>query len=103
MNADGEFDPSALKKKKKKAKKAADTEEDFDAKLAEAGVEDEIPAEETVEEQAGDLERGTGICQSSHQYNSATRYTNICQGHHDAAQPINYVSTSRYIKRYFED
>ena len=61
--ADGEFD-AGLKKKKKKKVVAAD--EDFEAKLAAAGVED-ITAEEegrtesTTEEQEGNLENGTGI------------------------------------------
>ena len=67
---EGEFDPSALKKKKKKkTTKAADTE-DFDAKLAEAGVAENDDAEvdgtvvaETSQE--GDLEKGTGIWQHS--------------------------------------
>ncbi|KAI4160211.1 MAG: hypothetical protein LQ342_005923 [Letrouitia transgressa] len=74
--ADGEFDATALKKKKKKkAPKAADGD-DFDAKLAEAGVnEDEEGAngaavEAPIEE--GDLEKGTGIW------------------HHNATQPISY-------------
>lgn len=58
--ADGEFDPSALKKKKKKPTKK--DPQDFEAKLAEAGL-----AEEGGEEQAeeplleGDPEAGTGI------------------------------------------
>ena len=74
--ADGEFDPTALKKKKKKkSTKTADTD-DFDAKLAEAGMngngtaEDDAAAAEPVEE--GDLELGTGIWS------------------HSATQPINY-------------
>ncbi|MCJ1259272.1 hypothetical protein MMC24_007108 [Lignoscripta atroalba] len=74
--ADSEFDPTALKKKKKKKPtKTADTE-DFDAKLAEAGVgengdaEGEVGAEDVAED--GDLEKGTGIWQ------------------HNASQPIGY-------------
>jgi len=67
--ADGEFDPTALKnKKKKKVTKAADTE-DFDTKLAEAGVNEDGDAEATTAEGAsaeeGDLELGTGIWQHS--------------------------------------
>ena len=63
--ADGEFDPAALKKKKKKkSTKTADTD-DFDAKLAEAGVGEgaEGGADEGGESQAqeGDMEKGTGI------------------------------------------
>ncbi|MCJ1397225.1 hypothetical protein MMC11_000417 [Xylographa trunciseda] len=77
--ADGEFDPSALKKKKKKkTTKAADVD-DFDAKLAEAGVgendEGEIDgaaAAAALDTQEGDLEKGTGIWQ------------------HDATQSISY-------------
>ena len=74
--ADGEFDPTALKKKKKKKPtKAADTD-DFDAKLAEAGVaENDGGSESTavgVGGQDGDLEKGTGIWQ------------------HSATQPIGY-------------
>lgn len=63
------------KKKKKKAPKAADGD-DFDAKLAEAGVnEDEEGANGAAEEapiEEGDLEKGTGIW------------------HHNATQPISY-------------
>ena len=74
--ADGEFDPTALKKKKKKkVTKTTDTE-DFDAKLAEAGVNESGEADENGTEQAtteeGDLELGTGIWQ------------------HSATQPISY-------------
>lgn len=63
--ADGEFDPTALKKKKKKSsKKTADTG-DFEAKLAEAGLEEGAVDEngEAVVEgtSADDLENGTGI------------------------------------------
>ena len=68
MTADGEFDPSALKKKKKKKAKAAETE-DFEAKLAEAGVSEEGRTEVSAEEQAGDLEKGTGIWQHSNTQN----------------------------------
>ncbi|MCJ1323061.1 hypothetical protein MMC15_008412 [Xylographa vitiligo] len=74
---DGEFDPSALKKKKKKkTTKAADVD-DFDAKLAEAGVgeNDEGETDGAVaapDTQEGDLEKGTGIWQ------------------HDATQSISY-------------
>ncbi|MCJ1358147.1 MAG: hypothetical protein MMC33_008145 [Icmadophila ericetorum] len=71
--ADGEFDPSALKKKKKKkSTKNADTD-DFDAKLAEAGINETAePQEDAVDTQEGDLEKGTGIWQ------------------HNATQPISY-------------
>ena len=74
--ADGEFDPTALKKKKKKkVTKTADTE-DFDAKLAEAGVNENGEGDENATERAateeGDLELGTGIWQ------------------HSATQPISY-------------
>ena len=75
--ADGEFDPSALKKKKKKkTTKAADVD-DFDAKLAEAGIGENDEGEPdsavaAVDTQEGDLEKGTGIWQ------------------HDATQSISY-------------
>jgi translation initiation factor 2 subunit 2 len=56
--ADGEFDPSLLKKKKKKKTK---TPKDFEAELAEAGVDNETAEAEEVAE--GDPEAGTGIWQ----------------------------------------
>lgn len=67
--ADGEFDPTALKKKKKKkVAKSADTE-DFDTKLAQAGVNEDGEIEATTTEgvsaEEGDLELGTGIWQHS--------------------------------------
>ncbi|CAD0082491.1 unnamed protein product [Aureobasidium vineae] len=65
--ADAEFDPSALKKKKKKAKKTE--ADDFEAKLAEAGANEEANDDEPVVQQStsqeGDLEKGTGIWQHS--------------------------------------
>lgn len=76
VTADGEFDPSALKKKKKKKAKAAEEAEDFEAKLAEAGGAEREPGEEGDEEggadgedataakqaeDEGDMEKGTGI------------------------------------------
>ena len=79
--ADPDFDPAALKKKKKKkATKAVD--DDFDAKLAEAGVgeENDGPAERAGDTQEGDLEKGTGIWA------------------HDATQPIGY---SLLLNRFF--
>ncbi|KAL9008817.1 MAG: hypothetical protein Q9173_006094 [Seirophora scorigena] len=75
--ADGEFDATALKKKKKKKTPKASEGDDFDAKLAEAGLGDDGEAatngaaeEAPVEE--GDLEKGTGIWA------------------HNATQPITY-------------
>lgn len=57
--ADGEFDTSTLKKKKKKSTKK---EGDFDAKLAEAGVEaGGVLAPEEEAEQEGDWKKGTGV------------------------------------------
>lgn len=85
--ADGEFDPSALKKKKKKTKPAKDSN-DFEAKLAEAGVSTE-EAEEKGEEPLpeGDLEAGTGIWQ--HDNTQAipyallvSRFFSLIQSHH---------------------
>lgn len=91
--ADGEFDATALKKKKKKkAPKAADGD-DFDAKLAEAGLGDEGEGtgangdapEAPVEE--GDLEKGTGIwAHNSTQSISypllLTRFFTLLHNHH---------------------
>ena len=61
--AEGEFDPSALKKKKKKKPKAE--ADDFEQKLAEAGVNENAdtagdikPAED---ETGGDMDAGTGV------------------------------------------
>ncbi|KAL8707740.1 MAG: hypothetical protein Q9220_007260 [cf. Caloplaca sp. 1 TL-2023] len=76
--ADGEFDATVLKKKKKKKTPKASDGDDFDAKLAEAGVGEETEGADTngtapeaaVEE--GDLEKGTGIWA------------------HNATQPISY-------------
>nr|POE56269.1 putative eukaryotic translation initiation factor 2 subunit beta [Quercus suber] len=77
---DGEVDLSALKKKKKK-KAPKPAEDDFDAKLAEAGATEstEPTAAETATEseggvQEGDLVKGTGIWA------------------HDETKPINYES-----------
>merc|ERR1711939_883240 len=74
---DGEVDLSALKKKKKKKAKSA--EDDFEAKLAEAGATgDEDAAPTGVQE--GDLVKGTGIWA------------------HDEQKPINYESL---LSRFF--
>ncbi|KAI4270503.1 MAG: hypothetical protein LQ337_006634 [Flavoplaca oasis] len=72
--ADGEFDATALKKKKKKKTPKAADGDDFDAKLAEAGVgaEGEGGAVQETPVQEGDLEKGTGIWA------------------HNATQPITY-------------
>ena len=83
--ADSEFDPTALKKKKKKKPaKAADTD-DFEAKLAEAGVNEggeadgeAAPAKEG--DQDGDMELGTGIWQ------------------HDETKPVRY---EKLLERFF--
>ncbi|KAL8932646.1 MAG: hypothetical protein Q9211_006199 [Gyalolechia sp. 1 TL-2023] len=76
--ADGEFDATALKKKKKKKTAKATGGDDFEAKLAEAGLGDEdegaaatVPAQEAPLEE-GDFEKGTGIWA------------------HDATQQISY-------------
>ena len=89
---DGEFDPSALGKKKKKSKTAKTAEpDDFDAKLAEAGISqtDDAAASESTEpaEVGGDLEKGTGIWQHSSSqpinYNLLlSRFFTILQNHH---------------------
>ena len=78
--ADGDIDLSAMKKKKKRKPKATDAD-DFEAKLAEAGVGEKEGAGETAETvQEGDLEKGTGIWA------------------HEATQPINY---DLLLKRFF--
>lgn len=89
--ADGEFDPTALKKKKKKkSTKTADTE-DFDAKLAEAGVgengEQENGDVDLAGAETGDLEKGTGIWQHSSTQPISyplllARFFTILQNHH---------------------
>lgn len=89
--ADGEFDPTALKKKKKKKSTKTADAEDFDAKLAEAGVGENGGQEngdvDTTGAETGDLEKGTGIWQ----HNSTqpisyplllTRFFTILQNHH---------------------
>ena len=85
--ADGEFDPTALKKKKKKKPAKAAEADDFEAKLAEAGVnengeatgdaEKAAPEEEVVE---GDMVLGTGIWA------------------HDEVKPIKY---DKLLERFF--
>ncbi|RMZ18471.1 hypothetical protein D0862_00303 [Hortaea werneckii] len=83
---DGEVDLSALKKKKKKKAKSA--EDDFEAKLAEAGAtgDDAAAPSEDKENaaptgvQEGDLVKGTGIWA------------------HDEQKPINYESL---LSRFF--
>ena len=76
--ADGEFDPSALKKKKKVKKPKTG---DFEAKLAEAGVADEAgeeQGEEVVPE--GDPEAGTGIW--AHDATQTIPFFSLIQSHH---------------------
>ena len=86
--AGDEFDPTALKKKKKKKTKKVD---DFEAKLAEAGMgereetADGEPKEEEVPE--GDLEAGTGIwahdaTQSIPYSLLVSRFFSLIQSHH---------------------
>jgi translation initiation factor 2 subunit 2 len=84
--ADGEFDPSALKKKKSSKKSKAP--KDFEAKLAEAGVDGDDTPQEAVEEiPEGDPIAGTGIWQ----HNAtqvipyallASRFFSLIQSHH---------------------
>lgn len=78
--ADGEFDPSALKKKKGKGKSKKVDPNDFDAKLAEAGIAEEAGEDQPEELPEGDLEAGTGIWA------------------HDATQAIPY---SLLVSRFF--
>lgn len=83
---DGDVDLSALKKKKKKPKKAV--EEDFEAKLAEAGATEDKEDEDSGKKDAsaetgvqdGDLIKGTGVWA------------------HDATKPITYESL---LNRFF--
>jgi len=76
---DGEFDVSALKKKKKKSSKPKPDSNDFEAKLAQAGVAED--GEEQPEEvPEGDHVAGTGIWA------------------HDATQAIPY---SLLVSRFF--
>ncbi|KAL4937553.1 hypothetical protein BDV06DRAFT_215773 [Aspergillus oleicola] len=88
--ADGEFDPTALKKKKKKTKKLDAGE--FEAKLAEAGIDKEGGAAEGEQQKEdavpeGDLEAGTGIW--AHDATQAipysllvSRFFSLIQSHH---------------------
>ena len=89
---DGDFDPSTLGKKKKKSKTAKAAEpDDFEAKLAEAGISqtDDTAAPSSAEpvEVGGDLEKGTGIWQHNSSqpitYNLLlSRFFTILQDHH---------------------
>ena len=79
--ADGEFDPTALKKKKKKKVPKADTDE-FEAKLAEAGVNENgetlsTEAAQTEEEISGDMIQGTGIW--AHDAEKAIKYEKLLE------------------------
>lgn len=90
--ADGEFDPTALKKKKKKKSTKAADGDDFDAKLAEAGVGEDGEGEtegagDAAPAEVGDLETGTGIW--AHNSTQAisyplllTRFFTLLHNHH---------------------
>ena len=85
--ADGEFDPSALKKKKKKKPAKASESDDFEAKLAEAGVGEggdtngvTAPKVEELGAADGDMDLGTGIWA------------------HDETRPIRY---DKLLERFF--
>ena len=85
--ADGEFDPTALKKKKKKPKAKVADSDDFEAKLAEAGVNGEGETNEDAGTTAegtdgvdGDMDVGTGIWS------------------HDETRPIRY---DKLLERFF--
>ena len=85
--ADGEFDPTALKKKKKKPKAKGTDSTDFEAKLAEAGVNGEGETNEDANAKAeegggveGDMDIGTGIWG------------------HDETRPIRY---DKLLERFF--
>ena len=79
--ADGELDLAGLKKKKKKKTTKTTDADDFDAKLASAGVDEAVePAEEEAPVDEGDMEKGTGIWQ------------------HSSTQPIGYT---HLLNRFF--
>ena len=98
--ADGEFDPSALKKKKKKKVPKADAD-DFEAKLAEAGVNEngettsgEAPAAE--DEVEGDMIQGTGIW--AHDEQKSIKYEKLLErffAHLHSAHPDLLSSGSK--------
>ncbi|KAL6721512.1 translation initiation factor eIF-2 beta subunit [Lecanora helva] len=101
--ADGEFDPSALKKKKKKKVPKADTE-DFEAKLAEAGVKENgdakgdaaTAAPEEAEETEGNMIQGTGIW--AHNEEKAIKYDKLLErffAHLHSAHPDLLSSGSK--------
>ena len=98
--ADGEFDPSALKKKKKKKVPKADTD-DFEAKLAEAGVNEngETPSGENAapeDEIEGDMIQGTGIW--AHDEQKAIKYEKLLErffAHLHSAHPDLLSSGSK--------
>ena len=78
---DGELDLAGLKKKKKKKTTKTTDADDFDAKLASAGVDEAAePAEEEALVDEGDMEKGTGIWQ------------------HSSTQPIGYT---HLLSRFF--
>ncbi|KAI9806737.1 MAG: hypothetical protein M1825_006194 [Sarcosagium campestre] len=92
ITADGEFDPTSLKKKKKKkVTKTGDAGDDFEAKLAEAGVADDEDGEAgtaaVVPVDEGDLEKGTGIwahdsTQAVNYPQLLTRFFTLLHSHH---------------------
>ena len=101
--ADGDFDPTALKKKKKKkVPKASDTD-DFEAKLAEAGVNENGDAEkpaagaqEDENEDEGDMIQGTGIW--SHNEEKPIKYDKLLErffAHLHSAHPDLLSSGSK--------
>ena len=83
--ADSEFDPTALKKKKKKKPAKAADSDDFEAKLAEAGVNEDGEANGDMvsgkeDDQDGDMDAGTGVWS------------------HDEIKPIKY---EKLLERFF--
>ena len=82
--ADGEFDPTALKKKKKKKPTKASESDDFEAKLAEAGVNggEEANGEAgakggEADGTEGDMDLGTGIW--AHDETKSIRYDKLLE------------------------
>lgn len=103
--ADGEFDPTALKKKKKKKPAKAAEADDFEAKLAEAGVNENgevdtdgkaAPQEAEHQEMDGDMVAGTGIW--AHNEDKPIKYNKLLErffAHLHSAHPDLLSSGSK--------
>lgn len=100
--ADGEFDPSALKKKKKKKTTKAADSDDFEAKLAEAGVSEGADGDgdgakaADEDDVSGDMDTGTGIW--THDANKPIKYELLLErffSHLHRAHPDLMLSGSK--------